>query len=389
MSTYSPMHTIRTVASREIQVGLRSKGIMVTVGLILVLLVAGSFLLSFLGDREDSVPEVAVVGVPTAAFEESELEASPATDRDIAQALLRDGDVDAAVIASDSGWEVLADGSPSASVMASVNAVAGTLATNTALESLGVAPEDFAAAVGPANVTAVDISGDETSEESITSLLTALAGVSIIIFTVMLFGANIGGRVTEEKSSRVVEIILAAVRPLPFLAGKVIGNVIFGFLATAVLLAAGVAAVLASGLVEGVTIDWSLVPILLVSWLLGMLFFGSLYAAAGALVQRTEDLQSTQMPVLLLIMAAMYVPLFGWQSTDSTWMQVFSWIPPFSIFTAPMTYAAGDFTLVQLVASLAIAALIVAVVLWLVARIYRASILNNGQKMGWLQALRA
>lgn len=222
-----------------------------------------------------------------------------------------------------------------------------------------------------------------------TSLLTALAGVSIIIFTVMLFGANIGGRVTEEKSSRVVEIILAAVRPLPFLAGKVIGNVIFGFLATAILLAVGIAALFAAGLTDGITIDWSLVPILLVSWLLGMLFFGSLYAAAGALVQRTEDLQSTQMPVLLLIMAAMYVPLFGWHSTDSTWMQVFSWIPPFSIFTAPLSYAAGDFTLVQLVASLAIAALAVVVVLWLVARIYRASILNNGQKMGWIQALRA
>ncbi|WP_257159988.1 ABC transporter permease [Corynebacterium cystitidis] len=389
MSTYSPAQTVRTVAQREIQVALRTKGITVTMCILLVLLVAGPFLISWLNDRDKSAPEVAVVGLPVSAFKDSELGATAATNRDEAESLVLDGEVDSAIVPSDIGWDVLSDGAPSPTIMSAVGAIVGKHATTSALDTLGVAPEEFAAAMGPMELNTVDLSSGEGDTDTMASLITALAGIMIVVFTVMLFGANIGGRVTEEKASRVVEIILAAVRPLAFLTGKIVGNAIFGFLATTVLIGVGAGAMVASGLTDGVTIDWSIVPILLMAWLLGMLFFGSLYAAAGAMVQRTEDLQSTQMPALLLVMAAMYVPLFGWTATDATWMQVFSWIPPFSIFAAPVTYAAGDFSLGQLMASFGIATLAVVVVIWLVARIYRASILNNGSKMGWVQALRA
>ena len=106
------------------------------------------------------------------------------------------------------------------------------------------------------------------------------------MLTVITFVAQVGSRVTEEKSSRVVELILASVRPLDFLAGKLLGTVVFGFLATAVLLAVGGVGLKVSGLIDDVEIDWSVLPILFVAWLLSMLFFGGLYAAAGAMVQR-------------------------------------------------------------------------------------------------------
>ena len=135
--------------------------------------------------------------------------------------------------------------------------------------------------------------------------------------------------------------------------------------------------------------SFSILPIMLLSWLLAMLFFGALYAAAGSLVQRTEDLQSTQAPILFLLMGSMYVPFFGWMHTDATWMQALSWIPPFSIFTAPITYAGGDFTAAQLLGSYALALVATVVAIWLAGRIYRSSILYNGGKRSWLQAIRA
>ena len=144
----------------------------------------------------------------------------------------------------------------------------------------------------------------------------------------------------------------------------------------------------ASGLVDDVELDWSVFPVLLLAWLLSMLFFGALYAAAGAMVQRTEDLQSTQMPILVLIMASAYIPAFGWMSTSSTWMQVMSWIPPFSIFAAPLSYAAGDFTALQLTGSFAIATLATVLAVWAAARIYKRTILNNGSATKWSQLLR-
>ena len=65
-----------------------------------------------------------------------------------------------------------------------------------------------------------------------------------------------------------------------------------------------------------------------------------------------------------------------------------SWIPPFSIFAAPLSYAAGDFTAAQLAGSLALAALATALAVWGAARIYKRTILNNGSVTKWSQLLR-
>ena len=163
---------------------------------------------------------------------------------------------------------------------------------------------------------------------------------------------------------------------------------IYSVTAAAVLLIVGGVGLKVSGLVDDIEFDWSVLPVLLIAWLLAMLFFGALYAAAGAMVQRTEDLQSTQMPILLLIMASAYIPGFGWMNTDATWMQVMSWIPPFSIFAAPLSYAAGDFTALQLAGSFVLAALATALAVWAAARIYKRTILNNGSVTKWSQLLR-
>ena len=130
-----------------------------------------------------------------------------------------------------------------------------------------------------------------------------------------------------------------------------------------------------------------MIPLLIMGFILGMLFFSSLYAAAGSMVSRTEDLQSTQSPILILMMATTYAAMFGAPNTSSTIVQVLAWIPPFSTGLAPISYAANNMSLVQLVASYALLAAATSITLWLSARIYRGSILHNGRK-GWVSALR-
>ncbi|SDL58401.1 ABC-2 type transport system permease protein [Corynebacterium mycetoides] len=392
---YSPAHTIRTTAVREIQVLSRMKSIWVTVALLLAAIVGLIGFLSWQANKDadqDAAP-VAVVGVPAAAFAGSPFDAREVGDRAEAEQLVRDGDVDTAIVAGPNGWEVMEDGGPSASTMSTIESIASSYATARALDSLGVSQQEYAQALPATQVTSVDLSADgDRTDEDFARLLTVFVALVVIIFTIFLFAANIGGRVTSEKSSRVVELILASVRPLDFLAGKILGNVIFGFVLTVLILAVGAIALSVSGLAD--TADFSrsiltMLPVLLVAWLLSMLFFGALYAAAGSMVQRTEDLQSTQSPIMLLLITTMYVPLFGWTQTSAGWMQVMSWIPPVSILTAPLTYAAGDFTLAQLLGSFALAAVATAGAVWVAARIYRNSILNNGRKMTWLKALRS
>lgn len=395
MITYSPMHTITTTAKREVQILLLKKGVIVTLVIMLLAMFGMIGFGTWMKNKDDAEaeaggPAIAAVGIAEQLLDDAGYDAQTATDRNEAEQLVRDGDVEAALIVEDDNWEVLADGSPSTTVLTGLDALSQQQARAETLSNLGISPADYEAASPQINVVPVDINdteGDDTAQ-LLTRLLTTLFALIVVMLTVITFAAQVGSRVTEEKSSRVVELILASVRPLDFLAGKLLGTVVFGFLATAVLLAVGGVGLKVSGLIDDVEIDWSVLPILFVAWLLSMLFFGGLYAAAGAMVQRTEDLQSTQMPILILLMACVYIPSFGWSNTDTTFMQVVSWIPPFSIFAAPLTYAAGDFTAVQLAGSFALAAVTTVLVVWGAARIYKRTILNNGSVTKWSQLLR-
>lgn len=395
--TYSPLHTITTTAKREIQILFAKKSVIITLLIMLFAIVGLIGFAAWQKDKDDSgkaATTIAVVGMDNRALEGTTFEPRTATDRAEAERLVRDGEVDTALVVEGDTWQVVSDGSPKPEVVADINSIADSHTQAAALEKLGISPEKFAAASPNVEVVPVDIAdldsgkSEAESEQDFIKLLTAFVLLMAIVFMVVTFAAQVGSRVTEEKSSRVVELVLAAVRPLDFLAGKILGNLVFGFVSTAVLVAAAGISLKVTGLLKDVDIAWSILPIMLLSYVLAMLFFGGLYAAAGAMVQRTEDLQSTQMPVLLLIIASAYIPAFGWMNTGATWMQVASWIPPVSIFAAPLSYAAGDFTALQLAGSLAIATIATLAVIWITARIYRRTILNNGKTTKWSEALK-
>lgn len=391
MKPYSPMHTITTTAKREVQILLLKKGTIITLVILLLAILGVIGFATWQKDKDESGeagPAVAAVGVDAQLLNDAGYDGRAAADRSEAEQLVRDDDVKAALVAEGNRWEVVSDGMPSTSILAGLEGLSQQYSRAETLDNLGITAADYEAASPQIEVVPVDVNDGGDTEQQLLRLLTTFIALMVVIFTVITFAAQVGSRVTEEKSSRVVELVLASVRPLDFLAGKLLGTLVLGFVATAVLLVVGVVGLKVSGLVDDIEFDWAVVPILLIAWTLAMLFFGALYAAAGAMVQRTEDLQSTQMPILLLIMASAYIPGFGWMSTDATWMQVMSWIPPFSIFAAPLSYAAGDFTAAQLAGSFALAALATALAVWVAARIYKRSILNNGSVTKWSQLLR-
>lgn len=395
-AAYSAAHTIKTTALREMQMLAKSKGVIITIVILALLSLAGIGFATWQANKSDGDDDgagdgtkVAAVGVDTQLLAAAGFEAQAATNRNEAEAMVRDGDVEAAVVAAGEGWEVITDGLWGLDVVDAVSEAAQTQTHAEALDNLGITEEQYDAAAPPITVTPVDVNqGDADSEAEFLRVLTAFIAMMISIFTVITFAAQVGSRVTEEKSSRVVELVLAAVRPMDFLAGKILGNLGFGFIATAVILGVNAIGLQFSGLLEDIRIDWSFLPIVLAYWILAMLFFSALYAAAGAMVQRTEDLQSTQVPILMLLLLSAYIPAFGWTNTGSSWMQVASWVPPFSVFTAPLAYAAGDFSAAALAASFVIALAATVLAVWLAARIYRRTILNNGRVTKWSEALR-
>lgn len=387
---YSPMRTIATVAKREMAVALKTKSMLVLIGLMLLLVIAGPLIINFFVD--DETETIATVEMDKTAFANTSLETVPAQDRAEARQLVEDGAADAALVPSeqsDGGWDLLTNGAASQTISIAAQEAVSTTASAKAFETLNINPQDIAAATPSTQVHEIDLKNEKggVTAENFADVLVVLIAAFVIMMSIVTFAGLVGGRVTEEKSSRVVEIILSSVRPVDFLAGKLIGNCLIGFVATVLIVVAGAVSVSTTGFAADFPLNWKLLGVMLLGELLGLLFFSCLYAAAGSLVRRTEDLQSTQMPVLLLVVATFYVPLFGWQHLETTWMQVMGWIPPMSTVVAPMEFAAGNMSWGELALSYLILAAVTAVIVWIVSRIYQRAILNNGSKMTWKQAL--
>ena len=320
---------------------------MISLVVMLVVVLAAIFGTSWYQKSQDQPPELVVVGVDSAPFEAgNNLVVTTAPDRATAEQQVRDGK-DAALIATSQGFDLLAASAPSENLIATITTTVQRMTQERALAQLHITEQQYSQATPPSAITMVNV-GKSINPSN---MLTITFGVLIMMMFIMTFAAMVGSRVTEEKSSRVIEIILSSVRPLNFLAGKLLGSLTIGTLSTAIIITVGAVAVQTTDLLKDTTISYSMIPLLTVGFILGMLFFSSLYAAAGSMVSRTEDLQSTQSPILILMMATTYAAMFGAPNTSSPIVQFLAWIPPFSTGLAPISYAANSMSLVQLVAS--------------------------------------
>lgn len=384
MTTYSSLSTIGLVMRREAARLLKSKALWTSLFIMVVLIVVGGvvgYVNGSDGDAAGKDPVIAVVGEGGDYPDQSSAEAAlidSADDDDAPR-------VDAVLVEQPDGAALLYAKELPAGVIEQLNAQR----TADFLAERGIAPEDFnARLVTPVHVgdTSSGFMGDP---ETFGNRLVAMVGVCLLVFAILQFAIMIGSAVLEEKNSRVVEIMLATVRPLDFLWGKVLGVGSVALAMLTILYSIGICALIATGLADTLEFDWFIIPIVVVFFILGFIFFGLIYAAAGSLASRMEDFQSTQMPVLLLAFAMFYVPIFGFTKLDSTFMHIAGWVPPLSIGTAPLQYAAGNFSLLQLCASGALLLVSTVSLGWLAARIYQNSVLRSGSAISWVQALKS
>lgn len=126
----------------------------------------------------------------------------------------------------------------------------------------------------------------------------------------------------------------------------------------------------------------------IVWFILGFLFFATLYAATGAVVSRQEELGSSSAPLTILAMAVIYAAIFGINALDSTLMQTLAWIPPFSASIMPMRIATGDASIFQVIATIVLMIIACAIATWLAARIYQRNILRTGARVKWREAIK-
>ena len=226
-------------------------------------------------------------------------------------------------------------------------------------------------------------------------------GLSIAIFmAIILYGTWIAYGVAEEKSSRVMEIILAAATPFQLLAGKVIGigalallqyvivalpmlivltfqSQISGLILGADPAPANPAAPsLISGLSVGTVLTFGVMLVL------GFAVYASLYAGAASLVSRQEDINQIVAPLTLVSVAGYLVSTYagtGLIPIDSPIVVVLSYVPLFSPYLMLTRLSSGTAGPLEVVVAIVLLALTVPVALWIAARLYRTGVLLYGQ----------
>jgi ABC-2 type transport system permease protein len=205
----------------------------------------------------------------------------------------------------------------------------------------------------------------------------------------------------EEKSSRVMEVILNAATPFQLLTGKVLGVGAVALTQYVALLATGVVALLAQDAIAGIVLGTSAatavpegltIPLLLLFGLygiLGFLVYASLYAAAGSLVSRQEDVNAAVMPMTLVSTAGYLVAIYasvGVLDIRAGWVPVLSQVPFVSPFMMVSRITSGQVTAPEVLLSIALLVVCIVLTLWVAARIYRAGVLLYGQRPG-IQAI--
>ena len=376
------------VASREVVVRLTNRAFLVST-LVTLLFIAGFSAFSVWESGRTTTYTVAVQGaggrllveraaasIATSA-DKVAIESTQVSGERAARAVVEAGDADAWLHEEAAGWTLTSADDPELALRTAVE----DALRSTALERNAAAAGTTVAALEQGSALTANRFDGQTGHTGFVKGAT-FAFALLFFMAAMMFGQQIAASVVEEKQSRLVEIIATAITLRQLLAGKVVGNSVIA-LGQVVLFAA-------VGLLAVSFTEWSaLLPSLSTAVVWFVLFFAvgffalaCLFAVAGALASRTEDLQSTTAPMTTVLMFV-YVASFGLTGTA---LQVASFVPVASVVSMPGRILSGAAAWWEPVLSLVVMAGFSAATVVLGERIYRRSLMQTRGRVTWRQA---
>lgn len=217
---------------------------------------------------------------------------------------------------------------------------------------------------------------------------TSLAGILILFMMIMMGMTTIANGVVQEKSSRVVEILLTSVRPRTLLLGKILGIGAFLLVQFAILGASIYIGLQIAGVNFSINIG-SYLGWMLVWLILGFFFYAMLMGAFASLASRQEDLGAVTTPMTLGMLIPFYLALFMVPSApDSVWTKVVSMIPGISPFMIPVRQAYGAVPVGEMVLAAGLGLVAIPLVAMVAGKIYSNSILHTGKRLSLAQGFR-
>ncbi|MPZ81526.1 MAG: ABC transporter permease subunit [Actinophytocola sp.] len=391
-----PSRTIYLVARRELNSRLRTRSFVVSTIVSLVVLIGFVLTQSTLFD-EERVTRVGLNGQSNAiagpledaaAQLDHHVETREVTDLAAGREMVADSELDALVSGAPADLSVLVRGDLDPDLRNVLNGLvqqqvlSGLLASVEDLDSGEVLATVAKAGVRVESLEPADPQHDQR-------LALALIIVALLYLSLLLYGSMVAQGVVEEKSSRVVELLLATVRPWQLLSGKVLGLGLVGLIQlftigiVGLLLAIITGVLTISGTAAG-TLAWGLLW-----YLLGYLLYATVFAAVGSLVSRQEDVQSVLMPITMALVVG-FVLGFAVisRSPAGTTATVLSLLPPLSPILMPGRIALAAAPLWQVGLAIVLTLATVVLLARIGGAVYRNSVLHMGPRLRLRDVLR-
>ena len=380
------------VARREFVERWRSRAMRMSFAILLAFVVGGAVLFT-LADDGTPTDDFGLVGPRAVALAPAlrlgeqaggrRARIHPLRDRAAAERALHEGDVDVAIV---DGRLIVEEDRASLAAGVAQRAVAAQH-TVTRLQAAGLKRQQALDALTPPpqRVQVLDPGArDRQRDEDMLFI-----GMLALFMALVVYGQSVASSVAEEKSSRVIELLLTTLAPRRLLVGKVLGVGTLGVSQLAAVCAAGLlSAQIAGG--EGLPPSAPKTVALVVGWfILGFAFYSVAYAALGALVSRQEDLEATTAPVNVLLIGAYFGAVAAIASPDGTWAQIAAFLPPLAPLIVPTRVVLGDIGAVGLLAAVTISLLATLLLVRVAAGIYERSVLRTGAPISLRTALAA
>jgi ABC-2 type transport system permease protein len=262
------------------------------------------------------------------------------------------------------------------------------------LERAGVDPRVVAEARIPIHLATERIAGGTATSETAAQSFSLAYFMGIILYTaILLYGINVMSSVLEEKTTRIVEVLVSSLRPFQLMLGKVLGVgavsilqfLIWG-LGARLLLARRASTLAASGpmaadeVFQVPHVSGATLGIFMAYFLGGFFLYSAMFAAVGAMSSTEQEARQAQQPVAWLLVLS-FVSMFAMlNDPNSTLAVTLSLVPLSAPIAMPVRWAAGSIPGYEIALSLVILVASIVAVTWIAARIYRVGILMTGKR---------
>ena len=401
---------LRLVAGRELREAARRKSVWITMAVLFVASLAVVVLPELLSSDPDDDRTVVTAGDVPADFADVVAEVGPGVELAITvtpasetgpgtdgadpsdgasdtsgdgdgsvDALVRDGEADAAVVFDDGGVTIVTDDDSDQRLLAALRQSAQVVTTTELLADAGLSDADIARVTGAAPVTVEVLDTEQGGRRGV-----ALAASLAVYLLLMFLAMQVANGVAVEKSNRVSEVLLAVVSPRALLFGKVVGvgmiglaTIVVGTLPLVVRLVLGGSVPAGTGPTLVASVAFALVAIAL---------YLSVAGALGALVARAEDVGATVGPITVILVGGYLVGQFA---SGTTLGIVLSYLPLTSAMVMPARVALDEVGLAGVLVSLAVGVATVAVAVRFASVVYRRAIVRTGERLHLADVLRS